>query len=70
MPYMIDSNLLAAEVNVPPEKNLLEDARYLGVGLVSICGGFGKCKACKIRLCKARSMSLLQPRLIFSLPNR
>jgi uncharacterized 2Fe-2S/4Fe-4S cluster protein (DUF4445 family) len=31
-------------------KSLLECARYLGVGLVSICGGFGKCKACKVRL--------------------
>ncbi len=33
-------------------KSLLEDARFLGVGLVSICGGFGKCKACKVRIVK------------------
>ncbi|HSW58309.1 MAG TPA: ASKHA domain-containing protein [Dehalococcoidales bacterium] len=33
-------------------KSLLEDARYLGVGLVSICGGFGKCRACKVRILK------------------
>jgi uncharacterized 2Fe-2S/4Fe-4S cluster protein (DUF4445 family) len=33
-------------------KSMLECARYLGVGLVSICGGFGKCKSCKVRILK------------------
>jgi uncharacterized 2Fe-2S/4Fe-4S cluster protein (DUF4445 family) len=35
-------------------KNLLECARYLGVGMVSICGGFGKCKACKVQVLKGQ----------------
>jgi uncharacterized 2Fe-2S/4Fe-4S cluster protein (DUF4445 family) len=35
-------------------KSLLECARYLGVGLVSICGGFGKCKSCKVRILRGK----------------
>jgi uncharacterized 2Fe-2S/4Fe-4S cluster protein (DUF4445 family) len=52
MPYLIEFEPVGRRGECQPEKNLLEDARYLGVGLVSICGGFGKCKACKIRVMK------------------
>jgi uncharacterized 2Fe-2S/4Fe-4S cluster protein (DUF4445 family) len=52
MSYNIEFEPVGRRGECGPEKNLLEDARYLGVGLVSICGGFGKCKACKIRIMK------------------
>lgn len=50
MSYLIEFEPVGRRGECPEGKNLLECARYLGVGLVSICGGFGKCKACKIRL--------------------
>jgi len=34
----------------PDKENLLDCARRLGVELVSLCGGRGKCKGCKIRV--------------------
>jgi uncharacterized 2Fe-2S/4Fe-4S cluster protein (DUF4445 family) len=52
MAYVIEFEPVGRRGECQPDKNLLEDARYLGVGLVSICGGFGKCKACKIRIMK------------------
>ena len=52
MTYLIEFEPVGRRGECPTDKNLLEDARYLGVGLVSICGGYGKCKACKIRIMK------------------
>ena len=54
MSFLIEFEPVGRRGECQPEKSLLEDARYLGVGLVSICGGFGKCKACKIRVLKGR----------------
>jgi uncharacterized 2Fe-2S/4Fe-4S cluster protein (DUF4445 family) len=48
--YHIEFEPVGRRGDCPEGKSLLECARYLGVGLVSICGGFGKCKACKVRL--------------------
>jgi uncharacterized 2Fe-2S/4Fe-4S cluster protein (DUF4445 family) len=50
--YLVEFEPVGRRGECQPDKNLLEDARYLGVGLVSICGGYGKCKACKIRIMK------------------
>ncbi len=52
MPFLIEFEPVGRRGECLPENNLLQDARYLGAGLVSICGGFGKCKACKIRIMK------------------
>lgn len=52
MTYLIEFEPVGRRGECQTDKNLLEDARYLGVGLVSICGGYGKCKACKIRIMK------------------
>jgi uncharacterized 2Fe-2S/4Fe-4S cluster protein (DUF4445 family) len=35
-------------------ETLLDCARRLGVELVSVCGGIGKCKGCKIRVMEGR----------------
>jgi uncharacterized 2Fe-2S/4Fe-4S cluster protein (DUF4445 family) len=50
MSYLIEFEPVGRRGTCSEGLNLLECARFLGVGLVSICGGFGKCKACKIRL--------------------
>ena len=50
MAYHIEFEPVGRRGECPTGKSLLECARYLGVGLVSICGGFGKCKTCKIRV--------------------
>ncbi|MDD5702963.1 MAG: 2Fe-2S iron-sulfur cluster-binding protein, partial [Dehalococcoidales bacterium] len=54
MTYHIEFEPVGRRGDCPPGKNLLECARYLGVGLVSICGGFGKCKACKVRVLRGK----------------
>ncbi|MBN1191896.1 MAG: DUF4445 domain-containing protein [Dehalococcoidales bacterium] len=48
MAFYIEFEPVGRRGECPEGKSLLECARYLGVGLVSICGGFGKCKACKV----------------------
>jgi uncharacterized 2Fe-2S/4Fe-4S cluster protein (DUF4445 family) len=65
MSYNIEFEPVGRRGECGPEKNLLEDARYLGVGLVSICGGFGKCKACKIRIMKGSVSELTSTELEF-----
>lgn len=50
MAYHIEFEPVGRRGDCPEGKSLLECARYLGVGLVSICGGFGKCKACKVQV--------------------
>jgi uncharacterized 2Fe-2S/4Fe-4S cluster protein (DUF4445 family) len=39
-------------------QSVLECARYLGVGLASICGGSGKCHACKVQVLRGRVSEL------------
>jgi uncharacterized 2Fe-2S/4Fe-4S cluster protein (DUF4445 family) len=56
--YHIEFEPVGRRGDCPEGKSLLECARYLGVHLVSICGGFGKCKSCKVR---ALEGSLSQP---------
>ena len=36
------------------ESTLLDAARQMGVGLSGVCGGHGKCRACKVRLLEGR----------------
>jgi uncharacterized 2Fe-2S/4Fe-4S cluster protein (DUF4445 family) len=50
MSYIVEFEPVGRRGECAEGKNLLECARFLGVGLVSICGGFGKCKACKVRV--------------------
>ena len=38
----------------PDGENLLDCAHRLGIELVSLCGGIGKCKGCKIRVMEGR----------------
>jgi uncharacterized 2Fe-2S/4Fe-4S cluster protein (DUF4445 family) len=38
----------------PDGETLLDCARGLGIELVSLCGGMGKCKSCKIRVMEGR----------------
>jgi uncharacterized 2Fe-2S/4Fe-4S cluster protein (DUF4445 family) len=48
--YYIEFEPVGRRGDCAEGKSLLDCARFLGVGLVSICGGFGKCKACKVRI--------------------
>ena len=52
MTYQIEFEPVGRRGPCPEGASLLECARQLGVGLVSICGGQGKCLACKIRVVK------------------
>jgi len=36
------------------ESTLLDAARQMGVGLSGICGGHGKCQACKVRILEGK----------------
>src|SRR5512143_1851750 len=50
MPYQIEFEPIGRRGQCPEKISLLDCARQLGVGLVSICGGQGKCFACKVQL--------------------
>lgn len=50
MVYQIDFEPIGRRGPCPDGSSLLDCARQLGVGLVSICGGQGKCLACKIKV--------------------
>jgi uncharacterized 2Fe-2S/4Fe-4S cluster protein (DUF4445 family) len=54
VPYQIEFEPIGIRGQCPEGISLLDCARRLGVGLVSICGGHGKCFACKIRLQKGQ----------------
>lgn len=42
------------------DESLLDCARRLGVGIVSLCGGQGTCQACKVRVLKGKVSELTQ----------
>jgi uncharacterized 2Fe-2S/4Fe-4S cluster protein (DUF4445 family) len=48
--YRIDFQPVGRRGESPPENSLLDAARQMGVGLSGICGGHGKCQACKVRI--------------------
>jgi uncharacterized 2Fe-2S/4Fe-4S cluster protein (DUF4445 family) len=50
MAYQIEFEPVGRRGECPEGSSLLDCARQLGVGLVSICGGQGKCLACKVQL--------------------
>ncbi len=42
----------------PSGQSLLEIARQLGVDLISLCGGLGKCGCCKIQIAKGKASTV------------
>ncbi len=50
MPYQIEFEPVGRRGQCPEQQSLLDCARQIGVGLVSICGGQGKCYACKVQI--------------------
>ena len=50
MPFIVDFQPIGRRGAFSGENTLLECARQLGVDLVSICGGAGSCKRCKVQL--------------------
>jgi len=50
--FKIDFEPIGRRVLIEEGQNLLDAARLAGVELVSICGGAGICKGCRIRLAK------------------
>ncbi len=48
--YHIDFEPIGRRGEFSSEKSLLECAHQLGLGIKSICGGIGKCHACKIKI--------------------
>jgi uncharacterized 2Fe-2S/4Fe-4S cluster protein (DUF4445 family) len=50
--YQIEFEPLGRRGPCPENGSILDCARKLGVGLASICGGQGTCKACKVRVLK------------------
>jgi uncharacterized 2Fe-2S/4Fe-4S cluster protein (DUF4445 family) len=57
MNYLIEFEPVGRRGECPAGKSLLECARNLGVDMVSICGGLGKCKACKVQIMKGKVSS-------------
>jgi uncharacterized 2Fe-2S/4Fe-4S cluster protein (DUF4445 family) len=52
--YQIEFEPLGRRGPCAENGSLLDCARQLGIGLASVCGGQGKCKACKVRVLKGR----------------
>jgi uncharacterized 2Fe-2S/4Fe-4S cluster protein (DUF4445 family) len=48
--YHIDFEPVGRRGECPADQSLLECAHQLGVGIKSICGGKGKCHACKVKI--------------------
>jgi len=48
--HKIDFEPVGRRGEASPENSLLDAARQMGVGLSGICGGHGKCQACKVRI--------------------
>ncbi len=58
--HQIEFQPLGRRGACPAGKNLLDCAGGLGVELVSLCGGMGKCRACKVRVMEG-SLSEVTP---------
>lgn len=54
MPYQIEFEPIGRRGQCSEGSSFLDCARQLGVGLVSICGGQGKCFTCKVKLLKGQ----------------
>jgi len=54
MSYRIDFQPVGRRGESPAQNSLLDAARQMAVGLSGICGGHGKCQACKVRLLEGR----------------
>jgi uncharacterized 2Fe-2S/4Fe-4S cluster protein (DUF4445 family) len=52
--YQIEFQPVGRRGPCPEGLTLMECARKLGVELISICGGIGKCKSCKVRVMEGR----------------
>jgi uncharacterized 2Fe-2S/4Fe-4S cluster protein (DUF4445 family) len=52
--YRIDFQPVGRRGESSGESTLLDAARQMGVGLSGVCGGHGKCQACKVRLLEGR----------------
>jgi uncharacterized 2Fe-2S/4Fe-4S cluster protein (DUF4445 family) len=50
MLYKIDFEPLGRRGHCPDDKSLLDCARQLGIGILSVCGGQGKCHSCKVQV--------------------
>jgi len=48
--YQIDFEPLGQRGQCPGDKSLLDCARQLGVSILGICGGQGKCHSCKVQV--------------------
>ncbi|MFN2275244.1 MAG: ASKHA domain-containing protein [Anaerolineales bacterium] len=51
---MVDFEPIGRRAEILPGRNLLEAARSAGVDLVSVCGGYGSCDSCRVRLMSGR----------------
>ncbi len=58
--YTIDFEPVGRRGQCPADKTLLDCARQLGVGLVSICGGRATCHACKVQVVDAGTLTPTQ----------
>ena len=58
MPFIVDFQPIGRRGAFSGENSLLECARQLGVDLVSLCGGAGSCKRCKIQLINGQLSAL------------
>lgn len=54
MSYRIEFEPVGRRGECPEGESLLDCARQLGVGMVSICGGQGKCYACKLQVLRGK----------------
>ncbi|MFC1999756.1 ASKHA domain-containing protein [Chloroflexota bacterium] len=52
MAFRIDFEPVGRRGECEENESLLDCARQLGVGIVSVCGGRGKCQACKVQVLK------------------
>jgi uncharacterized 2Fe-2S/4Fe-4S cluster protein (DUF4445 family) len=52
--YRIDFQPVGRRGESTAEKSLLDVARQMGVGLSGLCGGHGKCRACKVRMLEGK----------------
>ena len=50
MLYQIDYAPVGRQGQCPGDKSLLDCAHQLGVGILSLCGGYGKCHSCKVQV--------------------
>jgi len=53
--YKIDFQPVGRRGESPSESSLLETARRMGAGLSGLCGGHGKCRACKVKILEGKA---------------